>query len=146
MKIYMRIKQFSFLAGMFWTLTACANSSGWEGVYSYEADFGENVAGEPVIVEYLLEIDDNFCQLSIQGYQVSEIIVCDAIGTERNLDVMFRSYENGTLKNHYEVQLYNPAQRLFYLKPGNDLVTYWDALVPDESLSKSGKYFLKKAH
>lgn len=133
----------SFLLVGFLVLPAANAEPDWQGEYTYEADLGENLAEQSIIVEYVLEIDGSSCQLSIQGYQVFEIILCDVRSNKKTLSILFRSYEDGSVKNAYGVEIYKAGQRLFWLD--NELVTHWDALVPDESVAKPGKYFLKKA-
>lgn len=139
----MIIKRVFFILGLLWGVTACASNTKWQGLYIYEAELGENVAEQPVIVEYTLEIDDSSCQLSIQGYQVFETILCDARSNKKTLNILFRSYEDGSVKNAYGVEIYKTGQRLFWLDDA--LITHWDAMVPDESVTKPGNYFLKKA-
>lgn len=141
----MMTKRFLFLLILLWAMTACASHPAWQGSYVYEADLGENAADQSILVEYILEIGDNSCRLSIQGYQVSEIILCDASGNAHSLGVKFMSYDDGSLKNVYGIQLYSSRQVLFRLSAEKELITHWDGLLPDESLVKSGKYFLKKA-
>ena len=139
----MKIKRVIFILGLFWILIACASHPKWQGSYIYEADLGKNVAEQAVIVEYVLEIDGSSCQLSIQGYQVFETILCDARSNKKTLNIQFRSYEDGSVKNAYGIEIYKAGQRLFWFDDA--LITYWDAMVPDESVAKPGKYFLKKA-
>ena len=141
----MLIKQFCLILGLLWGMTACASHPAWQGSYIYEADFGENAAEQSVLVEYVLKVGDNSCKLSVQGYQVSELILCRAVEQEHSLDVKFLSYENGSLLNQYGVQIYLMDQTLFHLKSEKELITHWGAFVPDESVVKPGKYFLKTA-
>lgn len=141
----MMAKRFFLALGLLWGVTACASNPNWQGEYVYEADLGVNAAEQPILIEYVLEVGDNSCKLSIQGYQVSEIILCRAFDREHSLDVKFRSYEDGSLKNPYGIQVYSVDQTLFHLNLEKDLVTHWDALVPDEAVAKPGKYFLKTA-
>lgn len=141
----MMAKRFFLVLGLLWGVTACAGNPKWQGEYIYEADLGENAAEQSILVEYVLEIGDNSCKLTIQGYQVSEIILCSALDQGRSLNVNFQSYEDGSLKNQYGIQIYSVDQTLFHLNFERELVTQWDALVPDELVSKTGKYFLKTA-
>lgn len=139
----MMAKRFFFVLGLLGAMTACASNPKWQGEYIYEADFGENAAEQPVLIEYLLEVGDGSCKLSIQGYQVFETILCSAGSNEKTLSIHFKSYEDGSMKNTYGIQIYTTGQRLFWLD--NASITHWDAMVPDESVAKSGKYFLKTA-
>lgn len=139
------MKRILLLAVFFFPLIACANNLEWKGAYIYEADFGKNAAEQSVLVEYFLEIGDDSCKLSIQGYQVSEIILCRAEGHSHALGVKFQSYEDGSLKNQYGIQIYTVDQVLFHLNSKKELITHWDALLPDGSVVKPGKYFLKTA-
>ncbi|WP_049631152.1 DUF5991 domain-containing protein [Cellvibrio sp. pealriver] len=136
------VKRLSLLVGALLSFAASANSV-WHGSYGFDLDLSGGIPDRLMFVEYVLSIDEQSCLLSIQGYQVFETIMCDAKDDKKALGIYFKSYEDGSVKNAYGVELYKPGQRLFWLD--NELVTHWDALVPDESVAKPGKYFLKKA-
>lgn len=136
------LKRFFVLVGVLFSFGISANSK-WQGSYIYEADLSGGIPDLLMFVEYVLEVSDNSCKLSIQGYQVFETILCSAGSNEKALSVHFQSYENGSMKNAYGIQIYTAGQRLFWLD--NASITHWDALVPDESVVKPGKYFLKTA-
>lgn len=138
------LKRFFVLVGVLFSFGISANSK-WQGSYIYEADLSGGIPDRLMFVEYVLEVSNNSCKLSVQGYQVSEVILCRAIGQQRSLDVKFQSYEDGLLKNQYGIQVYSVDQTLFHLNLEKDLVTHWGALVPDELVAKPGKYFLKTA-
>lgn len=130
------------LASTFFSLAVSADSV-WQGSYDYYLDLSGGVPDQMMFVEYVLEISDNSCRLSIQGYQVFETILCRAEGGVKLLSINFQSYEDGSVKNAYGVQIYKAGEQLFWLD--KELITHWDALVPDESVAKPGKYFLKTA-
>ncbi|WP_331344051.1 DUF5991 domain-containing protein [Cellvibrio sp. UBA7661] len=136
------VKRSSLLVGALLSFTASANPV-WHGSYGFDLDLSGGIPDRLMFVEYVLNVDDKSCQLSIQGYQVFETIMCDAKDDKKALRIYFKSYEDGSVKNAYGVELYKVGQRLFWLD--DELVTHWDALVPDESVAKPGKYFLKKA-
>lgn len=140
------MKRILFSIGIFLSLAACANESDWYGSYIYEADLGENVAGDALVVEYQLDVSEGTCKLTIQGYQVFEAILCTAVINERDMDILFSSYENGSVNNQYDVQVYSSAQRLFSLSADSYLNTHWDGIFPGESKAASGRYFFKKTH
>ena len=127
------------------SLSACADKPAWQGTYSYEAMLGENVADDAVIIEYALSISHNECSLQIEGYQVSESILCTTREDNGHLNVDFKSYADGSVKNIYDVAVYTVGGTLFsFSHENNQLLTIWGELIPDESLPQKGVYFLKK--
>lgn len=128
------------------SISACQSEQEWSGKYSFDAVFGENAAETPVIVTYELAITGTSCILSIVGYQVADEILCDAKETQNNtLDVLFKSYADGSLTSFYPVQLYQVGERLFSLSGnGAGLETEWGSLIVDNPFSKKGEYFKKQ--
>lgn len=131
---------------LFANINACQSEQEWNGKYSFEAVFGENAAETPVIVTYELAITGASCMLSIVGYQVADEILCDAKKTQDNkVDVLFKSYADGSLTSFYPVQLYQVGERLFSLSgSGAGLETEWGSLIVDNPFSKKGEYFKKQ--
>lgn len=141
MKLFISIL-FSLIA---FSLNACAAKNPWVGEYLYEADLGENVGGDQVIVEYDLKIQDSTCALTIEGYQVSESIVCSVNTDGNTLNVLFKSYSDGSTKNAYDVEVYPVSGVLFKLSSTDKgLITHWENLTPDESIANDGIYFERK--
>ncbi|HWV15333.1 MAG TPA: DUF5991 domain-containing protein [Cellvibrio sp.] len=126
-----------------WGVSACAGNDQWVGTYAYEASLGETVAGEEAVVAYTLVVGAGTCKISIEGFQVSESIICKAADAGSNLDVKFQSYDNGSVANKYGVVVYKENSSLLRLERGKELITTWGELLPDESLAKTGKYFKK---
>lgn len=120
--------------------------SHWQGRYLYEVDYGKNVAGTGMVVEYTLTInmpgDSPGAVLVMQGYQTDETILCDVAYTKSDASFSFKSYDNGQIKNKYGVELYRPGQMLFTLawvnlKGSERLITHWKGLKPEDK-RKSG--------
>ena len=127
------------------SLSACADKPAWQGTYNYEAMLGENVADDAVIIEYALSISDNGCSLQIEGYQISESITCTATEDGSRLTIFFKSYDDGSVKNIYDVAVYPVGGTLFSLSyEDKQLLTNWGVLTPDESMAKKGIYFVKE--
>ncbi len=124
---------------------SCGNVS-WQGNYFYEAELGETVAMQPVIVEYELNYNNDKCSLNINGFQVSESILCKAEQNKKSLKVKFVSYADGSTKNKYGNIVYKVDDTLFSLNgdPSNEFSTHWDRLWPGEPLKRSGHYFIKQ--
>ena len=82
---------------------------------------------------------------SIEGYQVSESILCTTREDNDHLTVSFKSYTDGSVKNIYDVAVYTVGGTLFsFSYENNQLLTTWGELIPDESPPQKGVYFLKK--
>lgn len=115
---------------------ACAKAE-WNGTYFCELEFGSTVPEQAVIVEHELELSKNACTLIVTGYQASENIVCEAQVSGNTAAIKFVSYENGSLKNAYDVQIYNAGETLFELtgdpaKPVTEWKSMWSEDVPTE--------------
>ncbi|MGV8837716.1 DUF5991 domain-containing protein [Cellvibrio sp.] len=136
------LKRFLVLVSVLFSFDISANTK-WQGSYIYEADLSGDIPDRLMFVEYVLEVSNDSCKLIIQGYQVFETILCSTGNNEKTLSIYFQSYEDGSVKNAYGIQIYTTGQRLFWLDKAS--ITHWDALVPDESVAKPGKYFLKTA-
>lgn len=125
------------------SLSACAQTQNWSGTYIYDASLGENVAEDQVIVEYVFTLNKEKCLITSQGYQTDEKIICSAENTGETLFVKFTSYENGSTKNIYDVEIYPPKSTLFQLTAKDKkLTTTWGTLAPDEAHT-TGEYFKK---
>lgn len=136
-------KNLGFILISLLSLGACAQTENWNGLYVYEAELGENVAEDKVIVEYALTLNDEKCLIKSQGYQTDETIICTSEKNGNNLIVKFKSYENGATKNIYDVEVFVPDSKLFTLTSNKStLVTTWGALAPDETFT-TGEHFKK---
>jgi hypothetical protein len=126
------------------TFSACAKTNPWQGKYSYEGSSGKNLAEDEVIVEYTFKYSPTQCEIQIEGYQVSDTIQCNAHEANNSFEVTFKSYNNGSTKNIYEVEVYPIGSKLFTLtSKDNTTITMWGELKPDGISEKSGKYFIK---
>ena len=123
---------------------AHAKNNPWHGKYIYETSAGNNAADAPVIFEYTLKYSANKCEVQIEGYQTSESIICIANENNNELLISFISYNNGSTKNIYDVEVYPAGSNLFTLINKNGLKTKWDNLTPDGVEAKTGEYFIKK--
>lgn len=127
------------------SLSASAQTQNWNGIYTYDAFLGENVAEEKMFIEYVFTLNENNCVITRQGYQTDEKILCAATDSKGSLIVTFSSYEDGSTKNIYEVEVYPPKSTLFTLTPKDSkLITTWGSLAPDESFS-TGEHFKRMA-
>lgn len=96
-----------------------------------------------MIIEYAFTLDKEKCLITSQGYQTDEKILCSAAETGGDLIVKFLSYEDGSTKNIYDVEIYAPQSALFTLtSKSTTLITTWGMLAPDES-HITGQYFKK---
>lgn len=124
---------------------ACSAMETWRGDYRYQAALGQTLGGTPMVVDYELHVGEESCRLNIDGYQVSEIILCDAVAGEARLEVRFKSYTDGSMTNIYDVQVYQPGEPLFVLsRRGGKLVTHWKSVYPGEKAPPDGSYFTKE--
>lgn len=141
------LKRFLLIVLASSSLSACADDITWQGTYNYEATLGQNVAGDAVVIDHMLSIKESSCALKIEGYQISEEITCDAQQEKDTLTVRFTSYSDGSTRNIYDVAVYKVGGTLFSLSHDNkQLITSWGELIPDESLPKTGIYFIKQQH
>jgi hypothetical protein len=117
-------------------------------VYVYYSEQGRTAGGSAIGTGYTLTIGDgrDNCTLSVQGFQVDEVILCSLEAEAGQADIQFVSYEDGAVKNPYGVQLYEPGEVLFSLEKSDPrLVTIWGSLTPDEEAAETGTYFRKQA-
>ena len=132
---------FFYLFASCFSLCACAQN--WDGTYTYDAFLGENVAEDKMFIEYVFTLDEHNCVITSQGYQTDEKILCAATESEGSLVVTFSSYEDGSTKNIYEVEVYPPESTLFTLTlKDSTLITTWGSLAPNKSHT-SGEHFKK---
>ncbi len=126
-------------------LAACQSPAqpGWDGTYIYEADLGETGGGISAVVEYTLTLAKDKCQLTIQGYQADESIVCSQAPQNDRVAIRFRSYADGKVTNAYGTQVYKADETLFSLSRsgGQKLLTQWGALKPSDDAPASGEFF-----
>jgi hypothetical protein len=124
---------------------ACGAVEHWRGDYHYQSSAGQTLGGTPIVVSYELRVGEQTCRLDVEGYQVSEIILCDPVDRKERLEVRFKSYADGSTTNVYDVQVYQPGELLFALsKRDGKLVTHWKSVYPGEKPPPDGFYFVRK--
>lgn len=120
-------------------------SFAWEGEYRYQSQLGKTFGGSPIVIDMNLRIKaDDSCSLVINGYQVSEKIICKAVSDPRGKQIAFVSYNSGKIENEYGVQQYQVGEVLFNLERSQDRVlTTWQSLKPDNVEKSMGSFFVK---
>jgi hypothetical protein len=106
-------------------------------------------------MQYRLVVDDGkaggSAQLTVQGFQTDQTIVCDVEPTDDRIVVKFRSYANGKVVNEFGVAEYRPGEPLLTLARGRDsqkgsITTEWQGLSPPrEDVPRIGVFFQKAA-
>ncbi|WP_018274884.1 DUF5991 domain-containing protein [Teredinibacter turnerae] len=125
-------------------LVSCAKA-GWEGNYFCELEQGEAAPGQAVVVEHELTLGKSSCQLTVNGFQVAEDIVCKYEAIENGIRIQFVSYSNGSTKNRYGIEVYKPLETLFDLHGNQDTpVTQWASLHAEELKGQSSDCFKKE--
>lgn len=127
-------------------VSACESGQSWQGHYVFDAEFGQNIAGTPVIVSYELTITETTCALSVVGYQIADELLCETKKDRQSkLNILFKSYADGSLTGLYPVQLYQVDELLFSLiTESSGLMTEWGSLIVDNPYAKKGDYFKKQ--
>jgi Family of unknown function (DUF5991) len=123
---------------------ACAKNTSFNGVYVFDAELGGTVGGDSVVVSYELTVNDQRCEITIEGFQITEKLICKAQQSGALLKVYFRSYDTGAIENKYGVQVYKVDGLLLTLDKNAELTTIWGDLIPDEKFERMGKYFVIK--
>jgi|GEM_PF-4509985 hypothetical protein len=125
----------------------------WLGNYQWVELGGKNTG---IVVEHTLNISRNkngifMAKLASIGYQTNETIICDVKFNKRGerLNLLFRSYANGSVVNKYGVQRYKKGQAMIALERrvnnGNLIyLTFWQSFQPILKPQVNGRvYFLK---
>ena len=117
----------------------------WEGEYLYQDQLGKSFGGSPIVIDMNLRIKaDDSCSLVVNGYQISEKIICRAVSDSVGKQITFVSYDNGKIENEYGVQQYQVGEVLFSLEHLQDKVlTTWQSLKPDNIEKTKGSFFVK---
>ncbi len=119
----------------------------WMGDYTYYNSFSDGI--QPVITDMKLRITrDDHCTLSWEGFQTNQKIICavQKRKSEDGIAILFVSYDDGSLKNQYGVEIYKPRERLFSLvrANGKELVTVWSNVYRPDKANKVGRFFVKR--
>jgi hypothetical protein len=132
---------------LFLTSHACMGQESfeWEGEYLYQDQLGKSFGGSPIVIDMNLRIKaDGSCSLVVNGYQISEKIICRAVSDSVGKQIAFVSYDNGKIENEYGVQQYQVDEVLFSLERSQDKVlTTWQSLKPDNIEKTKGSFFVK---
>ncbi len=131
------VKVRNFLAFALCLIACSCAKAEWRGIYFCELEFGSTVPGQAVIVEQALVLSADGCTLSVNGYQVSENIICKAESKGDGVAINFVSYADGSVKNIYGVQVYEAGETLFILtgdtaRPATIWKSMWTEDIPAE--------------
>jgi len=140
-------KRLILYAAIFFSVSvmlACAKNIVFNGVYIFDAVLGGTVGGDTVLISYELTVNDQKCEITIEGFQITEKLICKAQQSGALLKVYFRSYDTGAIENKYGVQVYKVDGLLLTLDKNAELTTIWGDLIPDEKFERMGKYFVIK--
>lgn len=122
------------------SISACSSEITWDGIYEYEADYGDTISSTQMIVYYTLTIQTPQCSLEASGYQTYRKILCEVKATEDTAKVFFKEYtEDSNVPPRLEMKA---GTHLFSLKKqGDALTTHWDNLNPEATPESNGRYF-----
>lgn len=104
----------------------------WIGNYSCQYVMGHAPgAPAPVWVFNLTVKEDESCELTWQGYQKDDDILCKVSGDSKGLKIHFISFADGRVVNSSGNQVYKSGEKLMELKPivgDRKIWTKWWAL------------------
>jgi len=128
-------------------IVGCASpalSESWAGRYVYEHDAGRTVGGTGIVTTYVLTLSRGRCRLRASGFQTDETIVCTPKVGRGEIDILFRSYDDGRTVNRYGVPVYLPLEPLVSLRRADGrLITRWRRYSPEDEYPAPGRYFRK---
>lgn len=120
-------------------LATCAGASRaeavpdrWVGSYSYRYAMGHAV-GQPApawVFDLTIRADGS-CELTWQGYEKDEDILCKASGSEGDLEIYYASSVDGDISNSSQFPAYRLGEKLMELKligESGKIRTKWLAL------------------
>jgi hypothetical protein len=106
--------------------------SDWTGSYSYQYVMGHaSGAPAPAWVFNLIVKSDGSCELTWQGYQKDDDIICNASGKGDDLQVYYVNFANNETWDRSRSELYKPGEKLMELtreRRSGKLWTEWGAL------------------
>jgi hypothetical protein len=147
MKYLSWAKFLTMTIALFLTSHACMGQESfeWEGEYLCQDQLGKSFGGSPIVIDMNLRIKaDGSCSLVVNGYQISEKIICRAVSDSVGKQIAFVSYDNGKIENEYGAQQYQVDEVLFSLERSQDKVlTTWQSLKPDNIEKTKGCFFVK---
>jgi len=92
----------------------------WGGLYRYNANLGRTAGGTAVRITYEIAIEDGSdpgAEISADGYQTSNTVLCTTRKKGSSLELRFQSYPDGEMENEYGVKLYEKSDLLITLTP-----------------------------
>ena len=123
-------------------VVACAETKSWNGTYIYEADYGKNYPGTPMIVGYTLTIGPASCLLEINGYQTAQVITCKVLQRKSGIEVYFIAFRETSMQKFKDI--YQQDTLLFTLEEKqNTLLTHWKVMNPEATIAEDQVYFQK---
>jgi hypothetical protein len=107
-----------------------AAPSNWTGEYTYQYVFGHS-PGQPApawVFDLTIKADGT-CELTWEGYQKDEDILCKVSGDEKKIGVYYVSFSDGSTTYPSGYSAYKPGSELFELSsPQNQLITKWKSI------------------
>jgi hypothetical protein len=104
----------------------------WIGSYSYQYVMGHSSgAPAPAWIFNLTVRPDGSCELTWQGYQKDDDIICKASGKSEDLEIYYVSFADGGATNPSGYEAYKQGEKLLELKAtksGGKIWTRWGAL------------------
>lgn len=94
--------------------------SDWYGQYDYSAEGGHTAGGSPIWMDITLIVDKqgskDICQISADGYQTYDRLLCTVMIGKGRLDLQFKSYEDGAILSPIGVEVFKVGETLFSLE------------------------------
>lgn len=135
--------KFAFLLLLLFKIGTSNASQDFSGKYHFLADFGKTVGSSSILVNYDLGISGDKCTLSVQGFQIADELLCSVRRvSDKKIEILFKSFADGSLDGGYPVQIYKVNELLFSLhRDGEKLFTEWGTLIAENPFAKKGIYF-----
>lgn len=116
----------------------------WAGSYSYRYVM-EHASGAPAPawVFDLTVKSDGSCELTWQGYQRDDDIICEASGTTNDLQICYVSFADGGTSDPSGFEPYKPGEKLMELKEAvseGRILTKWWALNKGGALKDGARF------
>ncbi|WHQ68588.1 DUF5991 domain-containing protein [Methylorubrum extorquens] len=142
---------------LFLPLFACAEAHSeqspydiWSGRYVYDSDGGRTVGGSAITATYTLSIrpanQPSNCELSVDGFQTNQHIICSLEGTKDHIRIAFKSFGDGRLVNAFSISEFQSGEPLFDLEWAKGrLLTRWIGLLGESRPKerRAGSYFVR---
>lgn len=140
----MTVKKEILLAALMLNYSACTVSAPFEGEYSCVEILGDAASPPVPVIEYVLKVAGDRCEITANGFQTQESIKCSAVEKDGRLLINYRSYHDGSTKNAYGVSVYKNEESLLSIERDDQkLLTRWSAMWPGEPVSRVDNCFTK---